>query len=119
MDAHGQAAGFEGGHHRGIGARGEDIVVACGEPARDGHHLSGRLALAEHRLGDAVAKGAMQIDAGEAEVVDGQVAEPRHRLLWPKSPGGDGLEELLYFFAIHLSASLALPLRNPCRSSVT
>ena len=61
----------------------------------------------------------MEIHAREAEVIDGQVAQPGHRLLRRESARGDGLEKLPYFFTIHLSASFALPLLKPCRSSVT
>ncbi len=61
----------------------------------------------------------MQIHAGEAQVLDRQRAEPGQRLVGRQRAGRDGLQQRSYFFPIHFSASLALPLRKPCRSSVT
>src|SRR6266498_5468000 len=115
----GQAAGFEGGDDGGIGAGGEDILMSLGQLADDSDDLSRSLALAEHCLGDAVTEGAMEIHAREAQVVDRHVAQPCQRQLRRERARGHGLEELLYLFAIHLSASFALPLRNPWRSRVT
>ena len=39
--------------HRGLGARGEHVVVRLGQPPDDRHHLLRRLALAEDGLGHA------------------------------------------------------------------
>ena len=77
------------------------------------------LALAEHRLGHAVPQRPMQVHAGEAEILEGQRAELRQRLVRAHRPSRDRLQQGPYFFPIHLRASLALPLRKPCRSSVT
>ena len=100
-------------------ARAEDVVVRLRQPARDGDHLLRGLPLAEHRLGDAVAERPMQVHPGEAEVLDGQAAETGERLLGRHGAAGDGLQQRLYLFPVHRRSSLALPLRNPCRSSVT
>jgi hypothetical protein len=41
-------------------------------------HLVGRFALREDHLGHALAEGAMMIELGETEVLEGQVAEALH-----------------------------------------
>ncbi len=61
----------------------------------------------------------MEVHPGEAEVVHGQIAEACQRLVRLDRSSRDRFEELSYFFLIHASASLALPLLNPWRSSVT
>ena len=114
-----QPAREQRGHHRGLGPRGEHVVVRLREPSHDRHHLLRRLALAEDGLGHAVAERAVQIHAGEAQVLDGQRAEPGQRLIGRHRAGRDRLQQRPYFFPIHFSTSLALPLRKPCRSSVT
>ena len=82
----GQPALRHGLEHALVGARGEDVVVLLGEPAEDGHHLLGRLPLAEHRLRDPVAQRAVEIHAGEAQVLHGQVAQARQRALGRQRP---------------------------------
>ena len=93
--------------------------MALGQPSNDRDHLLRRLALAEHGFRHAVAKGTVHVDSREAQIFDGQVPEPTEGLLRGHLTGGHGLEQRSYFFAIHLSSSFALPLRNPWRSTVT
>ncbi len=93
--------------------------MAVGKPPDDGDHLLGGLALTEDRFGHAVAKRPMHVHAREAQVLDGKVPEAAERLLGRHGAGGHGLQQRLYFLAIHRRASLALPLLNPWRSSVT
>ncbi len=114
-----QPAREQRGHHRRLGAGGEHVVVRLRQPPHDGDHLLRRLALTEDGLGHALAQRAVQIHAGEAQVLDGQRAEPGQRLLGSERAGRDGLQQRPYFFPIHFNTSLALPLRKPCRSSVT
>ncbi len=114
-----QAAREQRGHHRGLGPRGEHVVVRVREPSHDRHHLLRSLALAEDGLGYPVAERAVQIHAGEAQVLHGKRAEPGQGLLGRHRAGRDRLQERPYFFPIHFSTSLALPLRKPWRSSVT
>ena len=114
-----EAGGQQGLDHGRIGAGRQDVVVTLRKPAHDGHDLRRGLALAEDGLRDAMAERAVKIHPREAEILDGQVAKPRQRLVGLERSRRDRLEELPYFFLIHASASLALPLRNPCRSSVT
>ena len=83
--------------HRRIRARRQNVVVVLGEARDDGQHLRRSLALAEHGLRDTVSQRAMEIHPGEAQIVDGQVAQPCHRLLGRQSTGGHGLQELLTF----------------------
>ena len=115
----GQPAVGDGAQHLGLGAGGEDIVVRLGETAHDGHDLVGRLARTEDRLRHPVPEPPVQIDAGEPEVLHRQVAQPRERPLRRDGAAGDLFQQRPYFFPIHRSASFALPLRKPWRSSVT
>ena len=103
----------------GLGARGEDIVVGSARRREDGDDLGGVLPWQKTASGRAVAQGAVEVHAREAEVLHGQVAQPGERALGRERAPGDLFEERSYLFAIHRSASLALPLRKPWRSSVT
>jgi hypothetical protein len=42
----------------------------------------------------------MQIHPGEAEVGNGQITQPRQRLVWLERAAGDRFEELSYFFPL-------------------
>ena len=55
--------------------------------------LVGRLALGEDRLGRALAQLAVRVDAREAEVAEGQRAEPLQRGAGAVSPAGHRLED--------------------------
>ena len=76
-----------------------------GEPADDRHHLLGGLAGAEHGLGAAGAERAVMIDLGEAEVLVGQPAQPRHRRLHVEPPGPHVVEQSRERLAIHRRAA--------------
>jgi hypothetical protein len=114
-----QPARDQGRGHRRLRAGGQHVVVVLGQALHDGHHLLRGLARAVDGLGHAVAQRAVQVDAGEAQVLVGQRAQPGERLLGGERAGRDLLQEGPYFFPIHRRASLALPLRKPCKSSVT
>jgi hypothetical protein len=85
----------------------------------DGDDLPRGLALTQDGFRHTVAERAVEIDPREAEVLNRQRPEAPERLIWRDGPSGDRLEQLPYFFPIHLRASFALPLRNPWRSTVT
>ncbi len=55
----------------------------------------------------------MKIHAGEAQVLDGEIAQPRKPLRGAQLAPRDRFQQLPYFFPIHWRTSLALPLRNP------
>ncbi len=106
----------------GVGAGGQHVVVVLGQAGDDGHHLLRRLARAVHRLRHPVPQRAVQIDPCEAQVVVRHRPQPGERFVRGDGARGHRVQEGLYFFPVHRrvrSASLALPLRKPCRSSVT
>jgi len=49
------------------------------EPLADRQDMLDRLVLAEHYLGMILPDGAVMIDLGEAEILDGEVTEPDER----------------------------------------
>jgi hypothetical protein len=61
----------------------------------------------------------VEIEAGEAEVGHGQIAELPERIIGGQDAPGHVVEKRPYFLPIHRRASLALPLRKPWRSRVT
>ena len=61
----------------------------------------------------------MHVDAREPEILDWKLPEPTECVLRRHITRRHRLEQRSYFFAIHLSISFALPLRKPCRSTVT
>ena len=68
----------------------DDVLAAANEGAGDGRNLLGRLALAVYHLGDALTELAVQVDLGEAHVVDGRELQLGQRLLRRKPPALDG-----------------------------
>ena len=66
-----------------------------------------------------VAQRAVDVHPREAQILHRQVPQPGERALGGERAPRDLLEQRSYFFAIHRSASLALPLRKPWRSRVT
>jgi hypothetical protein len=93
--------------------------VRLGEATRDGDHLLRAFARAEDGLGHAMTERAMQIHAREAQILDGKIAEPAERRLGRHRPARHRFQQRSYFFPVHFSISLALPLRKPWRSTVT
>jgi hypothetical protein len=119
VKAVGDLAGGDGVERRGIGPGGQNILMVPRQMPRDGNDLLRRLARAEDGLGTPVAQRAMEIEAGEAEVGYGKVAELPEGVIRGQGAAGHVVEERLYFLPIHRRTSLALPLRKPWRSRVT
>ena len=82
-----------------VGASGEDAARSAFEQRGDDpRDLLGRLALGEHGLGRTLAKLAMDVDAGEAEVSDTaapRVARARRRGYLPAAHGLEQLAEIV------------------------
>ena len=73
---------------------GDHQVGAGGDDARaDRRDLRGALALAEDHLGHAAAERAMLVDLGEAEILEGQMAQALERRGGAKPAGRDLLQE--------------------------
>ena len=57
------------------GSRGQHVAAVGGEAGEDVGYLAGRFALGKDHLGHALAQGAMVVELGETEVLEGQVTE--------------------------------------------
>jgi hypothetical protein len=57
------------------GTRGENVAAVGGQAEEDGGYLGWRFAGGKDHLGHALAEGAMVVDFGEAQVLEGEVAK--------------------------------------------
>ena len=94
-------AGEDGIGAGAVGAGDEDVGGVFEEGFGDGDHLFGGFALGEDDFGDAVAEGAVVIDFGEAEVLEGQVAHAREGAIDFEFARADLLEHGAQLVLIH------------------
>jgi hypothetical protein len=83
-------------------ARGEDIAFVLGQLRENLRHLSGRFALAENHLGHALAQGAVMVDLGEAQVLEGEMAEALDGFVGRELFGADLFEEAGQGSGVHV-----------------
>ena len=80
--------------------------------------LRGRLSRRVHGLAGPLAQRAVMVDAGEAEVGEGQAPQARHGVVGADAPGTDVVEELAQGGLVHgcpLSCRTWMRLRSPDR----
>src|SRR5262249_46506652 len=93
-----------GGHHR-AGAGPEKAAGGRLEPLADRDHLIQRFALAEHHLRLPLAQGAVMVDAGEREVLEGEMPQTIERGVGRETAGGDVGQQGLELLGSHATAA--------------
>ena len=90
------------------GAGGEDVGVGVmgGESGEDFGDLGGRFAFAEDNFGHALAKGAMVVELGEAEVFERKMTETLNSLVGRELFGPDFMEQLSEGVRVHGEGTL-------------
>jgi hypothetical protein len=83
------------------GSRGEHIAVVGGQAAEDAGYLGWRFAWGEDHLGHALAQGAMVVEFGETQVLEGQVAEALYRLVGGESAPANLIEQFFQRLGVH------------------
>jgi len=96
----GECGGYGGELFFG-GARSQHVAAVGGEAGEDFGYLAGRFALGEDHLGHALAQGAMMVELGETQVLEGQVTEALHGFVGGKALLSDLIEELAKGFGVH------------------
>jgi hypothetical protein len=82
-------------------SRCQNITSVGGQASEDIGHLPRRLSLTEDHFGHALAKGAMVVELGETQVLEGQVAEAFYGLVGGKALFSDFFEEFVEGMRIH------------------
>jgi hypothetical protein len=85
------------------GACSQDVAPVFGEPGEDSRDLRRRLAFTEDDLRHTRAQGAMMIDFGEAEILEGQMAQASDRSVGREFAFADLLEKLADRFGVQRS----------------
>ncbi len=90
-----------------IGARDQNVLGFIEQAGDDGADLVGRFALAEDDLRDSVPQRAVVIDLGEAQVLEGHVAQTLDGRIDVDGSGADLFEQAAQMILIHTSPSVA------------
>lgn len=85
----------------GVGAGGQDGEILSGEVTSDLDDVVGVLAGAEDDLGQAAAQGAVVVDRGAVQRLEGKLAKLVGGGVDGRLPGGNGREEMLELVGVH------------------
>jgi len=80
------------------GSCGQHVAAVGGEAGEDVGYLAGRFALGEDHLGHALAQGAMMVELGETQVLEGQVAQALYGFVGGEALFSDLVEQLAQGF---------------------